>query len=70
MEENTVKIQLTRKQFMAVYHAADLLTDMPEEYTMMEIPKSHGRDIVGVTFALWALYDACGGTKRRLESNK
>jgi len=68
MEVNIRTIQLTREQFLAVYHAADLLTDLVKEEQHKKIPGGGGQDIVDLTYNLWRLYDACGGAERRLET--
>lgn len=70
MIKNIQKIQLTREQFMAVYHAADLLSDISEEESRKEIPGASARNIIDLTYDLWRLYDECGGTDRRLYNKK
>lgn len=68
MEVNIRTIPLTREQFLAVYHAAELLTDMPNKYAGMKIPYTNGQTVVDITYALWVLYNECGGAERRLET--
>lgn len=70
MIKNIDTVKLTREQFMAVYHAADLLTEITEKEASMKIPYTNGQTITDVTYDLWALYNAAGGPGRRLDSNE
>lgn len=71
MTKNIETIKLTREQFMAVYHAADLLTETPYGDASIKIPyTTNGQTITEITYDLWALYNAAGGSGRRLESNE
>lgn len=70
MEENNEKIRLTRKEFMSVFQMARLLSKIPDQEQLKDIPGSDGLKIVDIAYGLWALFRAAGGHKRRFQSQQ